>query len=329
MSLNPRAAKSSTSPIKRDGPVPKPDACPVCGSTEIRDAIEGASDHITGEAFRILGCDGCGVCFTFPVPRDMEPYYPLQYRGYGPLVVRILRTFYRFRVGKWARIKQGPGMALEIGCGAGLMLDALRRKGWRVKGVERTEAMAAYAKDTLGLDVISGGLDLVPREPGFDLIILFQVLEHMSDPLSILRECAARLKPDGVMVINVPNIASWQARFGGPVWLHLDPPRHLFHFSPGSLEKTLEKAGLQVSKVGFVSIEHDPYGWVESAINRITGRYNTMTRYLMGLEGFSGHVLLSFILGGVLAVPALILSVLSWIMGRGALFQIVASIPRR
>lgn len=301
--------------------------CPICGSTEIEDIIPRANDHITGDFFQILGCRSCEVCFTYPAPDDMEPYYPSKYRGYGPFVMRLLRTFYSFRVGKWTRMIGRPGAALEIGCGAGLMLDALRLKGWQVMGVERTEAMASYARDTLGLNVITGGLEAIPKKPCFDLIILFQVLEHLHNPFLTLKECAARLKPGGLVIINVPNIDSLQARCFGPLWLHLDPPRHLFHFSPNSLANIVRMAGLEVSNVSFVSLEHDPYGWVQSTINRITGSYNVLTRYLMGIEVSNRQIIISVILGALLAVPSVILSMITWIIGRGALMQIVATAP--
>lgn len=301
--------------------------CPICGSSEIKDVISRANDYITGDLFQILGCKVCGICFTYPMPYDIESYYPSNYRAYGPHVTRLLRTFYDFRVRKWMKMRDSPGTALEIGCGAGLMLDALRRRGWQVMGLERTEAMAAYTRDTMGLNVISGRFESMAKEMRFDLIILFNVLEHMKDPLSILKECAARLKPGGVILINVPNFDSWQAYLNRPLWLHLDPPRHLFHFAPKSLANVLWMAGLKVSDVSFVSFEHDPYGWIQSAINKITGTHNLLTRYLMGIEGYNQKVIISVILGVLIAIPAVFLSMASWIMKKGALMQVVAVLP--
>jgi hypothetical protein len=87
---------------------------------------------------------------------------------------------------------------------------------------------------------------------------------------------------------------------------------------------TLERAGLDPVDVRFASLEHDPYRWVESTISRLTGRANTLTRFLMGLDRFGPAVLLSFVLGAVLVLPALVLSVASWLARRGALMETTA-----
>ena len=128
--------------------------------------------------------------------------------------------------------------------------------------------------------------------------------------------------------MNVPNFGSWQARFAGPKWLHLDVPRHLVHYTPKTLAATFERAGLKASEFRFVSIEHDPYGWVESASNRLTsrlaGRSNTLTRFLMGIDRFGPGVALSMVIGAVLAVPAFVFSCLSWAFGSGAVMEATA-----
>jgi SAM-dependent methyltransferase len=184
--------------------------------------------------------------------------------------------------------------------------------------------VAEAACRNLGLEIVATPVEALPVDARFDLIVMFQVLEHIGEPVSLLRECAKRLAPDGHVIINVPNFSSWQSRFAGSKWLHLDLPRHLIHFTPQTLSATLECAGLSVVDLRFVSLEHDPYGWVESTINRVTGRANTLTRFLMGLDSFGPAVLLSFVLGAVLVPPALLLSVTSWMARRGALMETTA-----
>jgi hypothetical protein len=90
------------------------------------------------------------------------------------------------------------------------------------------------------------------------------------------------------------------------------------------LAATLERAGLKFTGLRFASLEHDPYGWVESTINRVTGRANTLTRFFTGLDSFGPAVLLSFVLGAVLVPPALLLSVTTWMARRGALMETTA-----
>lgn len=298
--------------------------CPVCGSSEIEEIIPKAPDYITAEVFKVIGCQGCDVNFTYPVPADVGAYYPSKYRGYNPFLLAVLRWFYLMRVKKWLKTVGGPGAALEVGCGLGLMLDILRRKGWEVTGIERTEEMAAKVRDNLGLNVISGDFTRLPKTHSFDLIVLFNVLEHMPNPQIVLKECAQRLKTGGFLIISVPNFDSWQARFNSHLWLHLDPPRHLVHFTPQSLENNLAMAGLAVHSVQFASFEHDPFGWIQSGINKIIGSQNNLTRYLMGIEHFNFRVGISIIFGLLMAIPAVFLSMASWVMKKGALMQVTA-----
>jgi SAM-dependent methyltransferase len=204
------------------------------------------------------------------------------------------------------------------------MLAALDRRGWRVLGIERNEAIAEVARRALGIEIVTTPVEALPTDAQFDLIIMFQVLEHIGEPVTLLKECAKRLAPGGRIIMNVPNFSSWQSRFAGSKWLHLDVPRHLVHFTPQTLAATLERAGLRTADMRFASLEHDPYGWVESTINRLTGRANTLTRFLMGLDAFGPAVLFSFVLGVVLVPPALLLSAVSWVARRGALMEATA-----
>ena len=300
------------------------EACPVCGGRPGRTIYPEARDPITLDTFQIVACFNCATSYTAPRPRSLDRYYPQLYREYGPLVTAVLRAFYTTRVSRWARVKSTGGSVLEVGCGPGLMLAAFSRRGWKTLGIERNEKAAEEAQRRLGLDISVKPVEALPLDARFDLVIMFHVLEHIADPVTLLGECAKRLAPGGRIILNVPNFASWQSRFAGSNWLHLDPPRHLTHLTPETLAGILEKAGLELSRVSFASFEHDPYGWVESTINRLTGRKNTLTRFLMGLDAFGPEVLLSLLLGTVLFLPAMILSLISWVAKRGALMEAAA-----
>ncbi|HKO03868.1 MAG TPA: class I SAM-dependent methyltransferase [Candidatus Acidoferrales bacterium] len=300
---------------------PAADPCPVCGGGVSRLVYSQARDPITLSAFRVVECAACGIVFTTPRPTSLDAFYPQRYRAYGPLVTRLLQMFYGLRISRWARLKPQGGSVLEVGSGPGLMLAAFRSRGWNVLGIERNEAVAESARRALGLEIVTTPVAELPADVRFDLIILFQVLEHIAEPVPLLRECARRLAPGGRVVMNVPNFSSWQSRFAGPKWFHLDVPRHLVHFTPATLRDTLARAGLELVEMRFSSPEHDPYGWVESTINRLTGRTNTLTRFLMGFDPFGPAVLLSFVMGAVLALPATLLAGASWLAGSGALME--------
>jgi 2-polyprenyl-3-methyl-5-hydroxy-6-metoxy-1,4-benzoquinol methylase len=93
-----------------------------------------------------------------------------------------------------------------------------------------------------------------------DAVSLWHVLEHVEDPGTALRAVRAWLAPGGVLLVGVPNLASWQARLAGPRWYHLDLPRHRTHFTPTGLEALLEASGFTVERAAHVLLEHNPLG---------------------------------------------------------------------
>ena len=204
------------------------------------------------------------------------------------------------------------------------MLAAFRRRGWRVFGLERTDEVAEIGRRAQGLEIAAVPLEQLPKSAPFDLILLFNVLEHIDKPLGLLRECTRRLAPNGRLIIVVPNFSSWQAQIAGPKWFHLDVPRHRIHFTPETLKATLERAGLRLLDFRFASPEHDPYGWIESTINMLTKRRNILTRFLMGLDPFGPKTILAFAMGALLLPAAVILAVVSWAVKKGALMEATA-----
>lgn len=306
-------------------------SCPLCGASA--EAIyPEAADYITGDTFNVMQCEGCHAAWTAPQPRNLDRYYPRTYRRYSPLVIQILKTIYRSRVKRWAGLFEHPGAALELGCGDGFMLNALRELGWKVSGTERTDEMARYARDQFGITVYVDGKEAPPVGMKFDLIVLFQVLEHLGDPLPQLERCAALLKPEGKLIIGVPNFASWQSAFGREKWFHLDVPRHLFHYSPESLSSILKRAGLTVTRVNFVSFEHDPYGWIQTIQNRLLSPayfpLSRLTALLMRSVPPTPKDAVVFIFAAILALPSIALALVSWLFRRGALMDVVASRSR-
>jgi SAM-dependent methyltransferase len=140
--------------------------------------------------------------------------------------------------GKGARV-------LDIGCGNGRVMMQLRSVGWEVRGVEPDPKSAAHAR-IAGLDVRTGLLEPGAWPEGhFDAITTNHVIEHLHDPVGILRTCAQVLKPGGQISIATPNFVSRGHQIFGRDWLALDVPRHLVLFTPSSLRKALEGSGFQ------------------------------------------------------------------------------------
>jgi len=214
---------------------------------------------------------------------------------------------------------------LDVGCGDGWMLSAMRDSGWRVIGSEISISTARSAAEENQVAVFVGELDALHSSAQFDFVILSQVLEHVSDPFTVLRRCTDLLPRGGAIVVAVPNFSSWQARFFGRSWLHLDVPRHQHHFSPQTLRYAMEKAGLKVVRTRFASLEHDPYGWVQSTLNSIGFKKNLMMKLLMGSRGEDTSITTVAVMIGVsvvLVIPSLLLSIFSWGVGAGAIVEV-------
>jgi len=296
--------------------------CGACGQAAFRLRYPVARDYITADGFAVWECLSCSSARTLPVPADLSAYYPPTYRHYNRMIAAILRRLYKRRVNCWARAFNAPGSAFEMGCGNGLMLATLRDLGWQVRGSERTEDAARFARTQANVPVLVGGPENLAPSEQFDLLLMIQVLEHLEDPAAAVAAMAQHLKPDGRMIIGVPNYGSWQCRFGRATWFHLDVPRHLHHFSHDGLVALLSRFGLSVERVSYVSPEHDPYGWIQSALNRLDRVPNRLTRLLMRLDPPGARNMVHLAAACLLGVAAIPVSLLSWAAGNGALMEI-------
>jgi SAM-dependent methyltransferase len=169
---------------------------------------------------------------------------------------------------------------LDFGCGDGSYLLAARNEGWSCFGVERNCPTGLPSDVT-----VAGSLDELANQPRFDCVTLWHVLEHLDDPVEVLSRLRARLNPGGVVLAAVPNFGSWQARFTGASWLHLDIPRHLYHFTTRSLSRTFEHAGFIVQDVSYGEFEYDVIGWSQGVLNRAFGGRNEFFKVVSGRSG--------------------------------------------
>ncbi len=208
-------------------------------------------------------------------------YYSAEYYGeqnsrFNRLFERLILWFRNRRARKLIRMRT-PGRVLDIGCGRGLVLAYLRDRGWNVTGVELNENAARHARNVLGVDVHVRAFDgQLFADQEFDVVILWHVLEHLSNISSTLAAVERILKPGGLIVIAVPNIESWQAQFARYHWFHLDLPRHYVHFSEAWLRSKMGQLGFRVCEVNHFSLEQNPYGWIQSILNRVGLRKNLL-----------------------------------------------------
>lgn len=296
-------------------------------------------DYISGETFQVVRCRHCAQVVTTPVPAHIGRYYPAGYYGdeegrrFPALVEWLQQKLYAWRAQFVLRQMKGhPRRVLDIGCGRGLLLRAFQQKGWDVAGTEFSDNACRYAREVLGIPVQVGLLEQL-RFPDnhYDVVVMWHVLEHISDPRPTLVEIARILRPGGVFLVSVPNFGSPEAQLTKADWFHLDTPRHLSHHTPESLKAALASAGLKPARVGFFAPEYDCFSFVQSLLNRLGVRPNLLYNWLRGHRAkvFTGKkpfgsLAATVLLAPLLGVISLPVTLLLGACGKGATFTIVA-----
>jgi SAM-dependent methyltransferase len=150
-----------------------------------------------------------------------------------------------------------------------------------VYGTELSGPIAATARERLGQRVRIGLLDEVGfGAAAFDLITFWHVLEHLDDPKLALTEARRLVKAGGRVVVAVPNIESWQAGVFKERWLHLDVPRHRWHFCPRTLAALVERCDFRVERIRHFSLEYGPFAIMQGLASRAGLGYSLFTRLM-------------------------------------------------
>ncbi len=313
-------------------------SCILCPEgTEARVHIRAHSGNFP---VSYLKCQRCGLVFLNPRPDEKEAlqFYDRDYYGEGPEKFRSWlqgpRLFFAWkRARRVTRFFPHPGKVLDIGCGQGTFLEWLQREGWECQGTELTAESASRASRR-GIPVSVGPLTEDQFRPlSFDLITLWQVLEHLPDPMKTLKTATRFLKKGGILAISTPNIDSLQAEVGKDHWFHLDPPRHLYLYSPRTLGRMMGVLGLGLEELHHFSLEQNPYGWLQSFLNLMGLPENGLYTLLKNTPGRRRATLSRWQQARTLTLAAglspycLLLSLTMARLGRGDTFEAYFRLP--
>lgn len=227
------------------------ESCPICGKPEFKNKLIVEDKSVSHESFAIVQCAGCGFQFTNPRPGPAEigryyesDDYVSHNSGAAGLVnqaYKVARFFtMRRKVSLLNQLAPRRGQLLDYGCGTGHFLAAAQSAGWQVAGLEPNARARAEASQRLGQPV--GQESLASFAPGtFEAVTLWHVLEHVHALNATLAQLTALLRPDGVLLIAVPNVESLDAQHYRELWAAYDVPRHLYHFAPKPMTQLLKK----------------------------------------------------------------------------------------
>ena len=170
----------------------------------------------------------------------------------------------------------GEGEILDIGCGNGRYLSTLKKQGWQTYGIEQSPKSSKYARDVLQLEVNTGDLlDCKYQAEFFDVITMWHSLEHLYEPILTLKEAKRILKDDGLLIITVPNVNSFAAKVFKKYWYQLEIPIHLIAFTPDSITRMLDVAGLKAKRI-YYDRRNSPLK--QSLLNLKDGKYRLLSK---------------------------------------------------
>jgi len=207
----------------------------------------------------------CGSCgFTFRDDRRGDDVHAIYESGAytevrgdeysDPRTLVDRRRHARVRL-DWIAAHARGGRLLDVGAAGGAFVEQALARGFDAEGIEPTPEFAAFARTSLGVPVRATTVEQAAlAEDSLDVVTMWHVLEHVPDPVAVLRLLRRALRPGGVIALEVPNAGGHLARAQAAAWPSLEPDVHVNQFGPRSLAAALERAGFAVAELGTVTI---------------------------------------------------------------------------
>ncbi len=268
--------------------------CPVCGSADIKTALSSKDYTVSGETFAIAKCNACLLRFTQDVPdaASISPYYKsenyishtntskgLVNRLYQSVRKRTLKQKIKL-IEKATGIKKGS--LLDVGSGTGSFVNEMKLAGWQVTGLEPDADARTVGKQLYNIELADINQFYQLPASSYDAITMWHVLEHVHDLQGYVTQLKLLLKENGKLFIAVPNYTSKDAAIYEEHWAAYDVPRHLYHFSPQSMQVLMELHGLKV-------LQYKPMWYDSFYVSMLSSKYkngkiNLIASFFNGLR---------------------------------------------
>jgi SAM-dependent methyltransferase len=255
--MNGGSSVARTAEVRTHEEAASPARCPACGDSVEDPPIE----NFRGTS--LYACTHCDLHFWHPVAMPDASWYETAYQGRDQTAMP-LEPGHRFFLSDPKAPKHGR--LLDLGCGVGNFLAAARNAGFDVTGIEMNQNAVRFAQEHYGLRNV---FTMRPEEflaahpqVKFDVVTLFEVLEHQENPQGFLRIAKNCLTPQGFVALSVPNRNRWQKGADPADY----PPNHLTRWSPSALRKFLEQNGFEI-----LSLREEPLNVLRAAQVLSTG----------------------------------------------------------
>ncbi len=231
--------------------------CPLCKGAEFKTIV-------VEQGLPVVRCVSCQLAFANPRPdheglmKFYKDYFPpesasLWQEQMSSIFLREGLERIREYQEKGILTKSDKPKILDIGSGMGFFLDLMKREGWQADGVEPSPSAVKHARESLGLEVHLGTIEGYQTDQLYDVITLWYVMEHVPNPHEILDRVASLLLPGGLVIIRVPNQNAPVDRILGTLGLGkfflMNPPRHLFDYSPKTLKAFMTQRGFETLEI--------------------------------------------------------------------------------
>jgi SAM-dependent methyltransferase len=286
--------------------------------------VRSSEPSLADVRYQLLQCERCGSAVTTggraPELHDQGAYRPGNPRLYA-LARPLLAAFDRQRLRMITELAPPPARLLDAGAGRGRFVGTAQAAGYQAEGIEPSRR----GVEATGAPIMQTTIEAaqIPAQ-SLDVVSLWHVLEHLDDPRAALHRIHSWLKPDGGLVIGVPNLDSWQARIGGERWYHLDVPRHRTHFTAAGLSALLAATGFEPVRTHHLLAEHNPFGMWQSVVNRITRNPSYAYNALKRNAPLRSSDLAVTLLALPLVVPAALLELVAGLARRGGTIAVLA-----